>query len=114
MSSNTRYKLLHLHKLDNVPLRSSPVVTKQGVIRVQFLHGREVLVSHAHNDDGQRKIRGVYDCTFGGIHVGDNSVRDNQEDKVVAGVGLVSSSKPRHMANDVGEVGWSVELNIVQ
>ena len=107
-------KLAHLHELDNVPLGHEGAVPQQRLVTVKLLHRLEILISHPHNYDGQRQRGGFNDSALGLVKVRDDAVCDDEENEIVGGVILVGVGKLGHVSYDGGEVGGSVQLDIVE
>lgn len=72
------------HKLDDVSHGGLAGLRAQtSVVSVQELHGAEVGPAHPNNYDGHGQARGVDDGAACLIHVGDHSVSDDQQNKVL-------------------------------
>lgn len=72
------------YKLDNVPHGGLACSGAQNaIISIQELHGGEIGPAHADNDDGHGQAGGVDDGTTGLVHVCDDSIGDDEENKVI-------------------------------
>lgn len=56
--------------------------TQDPVVAVEDLHVGEVGVAHADDDDGHGQVRGVHNGLPRVRHVGDDAVRQDQQDEV--------------------------------
>lgn len=77
------FEVLEGDKLHDVPEDRLPLGrTQDPVVAVQDLHVGEVSVAHAHDDDGHGQVGGVHDGLPRVGHVGDDAVRQDQQDEV--------------------------------
>lgn len=77
------FEVLEGDKLDNVPEDWFPFGRAQdAVVAIQDLHVRKVSVAHAHDDHGHGQVGGVHDGLPRVSHVGDDAVRQDQQDEV--------------------------------
>lgn len=77
-------KISERHELDNVPGGHVPSGRgQQFVVAVQKLHGAEVSPAHPHDDDGHGQAGGLHDRGAREIHVGDHTVRDDEQHVVL-------------------------------
>lgn len=71
-------------ELDNVPENRFPFGRPQDpIVSVQHLHVAEVGVTDPHDDDGHGEVGGLNDGLPRVCHVGDNAVRQDQQDEVL-------------------------------
>lgn len=78
------FKLPEGDKLHDVPHGSLASHGAQAsVVSVQELHGREVRVADSHDDDGHGQAGGVDNGVPSLVHVCDDSVGDDEEDKIL-------------------------------
>jgi len=79
-------------ELDDVPEDGFSFGRPQDpVVAVQHLHVAEVGVPDADDDDGHGEVGGLHDGLPGVGHVGDDAVRQDQQDEVL----LRGNQKPR-------------------
>lgn len=78
------FEVLEGDKLDDVSQDGLPLRrTQDPVVPVQYLHVGEVRVPHADDDDRHGQVGGVHDGLPRVRHVGDDAVRQDQQDEVL-------------------------------
>lgn len=78
------FEVLEGNKLDDVSQDGLPLRrTQDAVVPVQYLHVGEVRVPHADDDDRHGQVGGVHDGLPRVRHVGDDAVRQDQQDEVL-------------------------------
>lgn len=83
------FEVLEGNKLDNVAEDGLSLWrTQDPVVSVQYLHVREVRVSHANDDDGHGQVGGVHDGLARVCHVGDDAIRQDQQDEILLWEGV--------------------------
>lgn len=75
-----------LDELHDVPGGGLAAVLEQPVVRVERLHGGEVLVAHADDDDAHGVDGRVDDGPLGVLHVRDDAVSDDQQHEILGAV----------------------------
>ena len=82
--TGTHLKHPERHKLDDVAEGDvAPWRAQDFVVAVQELHGAEVLLAHAHDDDGHGEAGGLDDGGDRLVHVRDHAVGDDEQHKVL-------------------------------
>lgn len=72
------------HKLDDVSKHRLTLGRPQdAIITIQHLHVTEIRVAHPNDDDWHGEVRGVDDGLPGVSHVGDDAVRQDQQDEIL-------------------------------
>lgn len=59
------------------------VRAQDAAVSVQKLHGSEVGIAHADDDDGHRQLGGLHDGVARVVHVADHSIRDDEQREVL-------------------------------
>lgn len=77
------FEVLERDKLDDVTEdRLAFGRTQDPIVPVKDLHVGEVSVAHSNDDDGHGQVRGVHNGLPCVRHVGDDAVRQDQQDEV--------------------------------
>ncbi len=98
------------HKLNDIAQCFFIPVGKQAVIGIQGIHGIEIRVSDADDDNAHRQIGSIDDGVDGVGHVGDDAIGDDEKHIVIVAA-HVGGGDSRHVADNRGEVGRSIQLN---
>jgi hypothetical protein len=103
------------NELHDVPRGSlSRSGSQQSIIRVEVVHVLEVGITHADDDDGEGKIRGVNDLLDAALHVGNDSVGDHEEDPVDLLLDGGRASDGGDLLDDGAKVGRARQLDVAQ
>ena len=109
-----RFEIIKWNELDDI----SRHVSSQGgrvkgfIIGVKGLHRCEICITHAYDDDSDRKIRTLHDLVDRLLHVSNDSIGQNKQDMellIVLGHLLLFNHKVE-LLHDWAEIGWSIEL----
>jgi len=77
------HALVVLNELDDIPLGCvTSVVSEDGTVSIEFLHGAEVCVADTDDNDGAWHAGKLDDQSLGGRHVVDCSISQEKEDLV--------------------------------
>ena len=106
--------LLELHELHNISRSYVAIlISESAVIRVKFLHHLELLLSHSHNNDAQRKAGSLDEKAFGLLHVMNLSVSDDKE-YVVEALRASRVDDVDHLLDNAFEISRAAESNSVE
>ena len=88
---------------------------KEGfLVRIQLVHARKVLVSHAYYDNGEGEAGATHILIDSLLHVVDDAIGEQQEDEVLL-VCLGDTLRVRivhHHLHTLTEVCWPIEVDI--
>ena len=101
-------KLPELDKLNDVASGNVTSGSEKLLVRIELLHGREVLVADPDDDDRHGERWGSNDGVLGGLEIGDDAVGQNEKDEVLAAV-LIGVCEPCDVFNDRRKICWTVE-----
>ena len=84
------------------------------IIAIERLHGLEVSIANANNDDSEGHFRTAHDLVDRLIHVTDHTIRDDHQDVelLVHLIDWLACNVLIHFVDDLGEVGRSVQLAV--
>ena len=85
------------------------------IITIKRLHGLEVCIADANDDDGHGELRAANNLIDGLVHITDDAIRDNNQDVelLVILIDLLRSDVLVDLVDDFSEVGRSIQLAIV-
>ena len=85
------------------------------IITIKRLHGLEVRIADTNNDDGHGELRAANDLVNRLVHITDDTIRDDNQDVelLVILIHLLRSDVLVDLVDDFSEVGWSIQLAII-